>query len=135
MALSVILLAFSVSELSIRWYGSFIFVGMFSVSFAQCFSTSIARFSMAVLHPVVRSLAGIFCLYVLWNVLFFPACALRLTMKDVHSFDNSSFLTHFFGAAPTSVSHSSVRLFVHPSVEHHISGTVHHMIFIYDTHV
>ena len=56
-----LLLAFSVSKLSIRWYGSFIFVGMFSVSFAQCFSTSIARFSMAVLHPVVRSLAGIFC--------------------------------------------------------------------------
>ena len=56
MALSGIPLAFSVRDMSIRWYESFIFVGMFSVNFGQYFSTNIAIFSMAVLHPVVRCL-------------------------------------------------------------------------------
>ena len=29
-------------------------------------------------------------------MLFFPGCALGLTMKDAHSFNNSPFLSHFF---------------------------------------
>ena len=35
-ALSGIPLAFSNSDMSFRWYESFIFVGMFSVNFGQC---------------------------------------------------------------------------------------------------
>ena len=54
MALSVILLAFIVSNMSIRLYESFIIVAMFSVNFAHCFSTNIARFSMTLLHPVTK---------------------------------------------------------------------------------
>ena len=53
-ALSVILLAFIVSNMSIRLYESFIIVAMFSVNFAHCFSTNIARFSMTLLHPVTK---------------------------------------------------------------------------------
>ena len=65
MVLSGIPVAYSYSNISIRWYEPFIFVGMFSVNVGQCFSTNIARFSMALLHPVVRSLTGIFGLCVL----------------------------------------------------------------------
>ena len=35
----------------------FILIGMFLVNSAQCFSTNIAKFSITVLQPVVRSLA------------------------------------------------------------------------------
>ena len=67
MALSGIPLAFNNSEMSVRWYESFcIFCRYYLfVFFVQCFSTNIARFSMAVLHPVVRSLIGIFGLCIL----------------------------------------------------------------------
>ena len=58
---------------------------MFSANFAQCFSTNIARFSMAVLHYVVRSLTGMFVLCVLQSVIFFPGCTLGLTREDVDS--------------------------------------------------
>ena len=74
---------------------AFIFVGMFSFNFAQCFSTNIARFAMTVLHPVVRNLTVTFYLCISKSVLFFAGPALGLTMKDAHSFDNSPFLTHF----------------------------------------
>ena len=51
-ALSAIPLAFIVvSSMSIRWYESFIFVGIFPVNFGQCFPTNIARFWMVGLHP------------------------------------------------------------------------------------
>ena len=82
--------------MSVRWYESFIFVGMFLFNFAQCFSTNIARFSMTVLHAVVRSLTGMFGLCVLYSVLFFWGYALGLNMKDAYSFNNSPFLTDFF---------------------------------------
>ena len=51
---------------------------------------------MVVLHPVARNLTSIFRLQVLRSVLFFSGRALGLTMKDLHSFGNSYFLTHFF---------------------------------------
>ena len=69
---------------------------MFLFNFTQCFSTNIARFSMTVLHAVVRSLTGMFGLCVLYSVLFFSGYALGLNMKDAYSFNNSPFLTDFF---------------------------------------
>ena len=65
MTLSGISSAFSVLNMSIRQYESFDFVAKFSVNFEIKFLTDIARISMAVLHPVVRSLIGIFNLRVL----------------------------------------------------------------------
>ena len=59
MALSGICLAFNVSNKSIN--ESFIFAGMFKVSFP----TNNAIFLMTVLHYVVRNLTGIFDLWVL----------------------------------------------------------------------
>ena len=46
------------------------------------------------------------------------------------------FFSHqlFLGGAPTSICHF-FHPSVHPSVAHHISGTVHHLIIIFGTHV
>ena len=74
---------------------SFILLSNFSVSGAQCFSMKSARFSIAVLHPEVSSLTGIFGLCVLYRVEFFPGFACSLTMNSDHSFDSSPFCSHF----------------------------------------
>ena len=46
----------------------------------------------------------------------------------------SVFKGSFLGAAPTSICHFFLPS-IRPSVAHHISGTVHHLIIIFGTHM
>ncbi|XP_057294639.1 uncharacterized protein LOC130623170 [Hydractinia symbiolongicarpus] len=59
MVLSVIVFEFKLSIICKRCWVSLILVAIDSAIGAQCFSTKIARFSMAVLHPVVRRRTGV----------------------------------------------------------------------------
>ena len=59
MVFSAIVFEFKSSIICNRCWVSLILVGIESASGAQCFSTKIARFSMAVLHPVVRRRTGV----------------------------------------------------------------------------
>ena len=68
---------------------------MFLVNLAQCFSTNIAKCSITVLQPVVRSLTETIGLCILYWVLFFPSWALMFAIQDVLSWNISLFENHF----------------------------------------
>ena len=58
--------------------------------------------------------------------------------RSLEIYLSGAFLYHFLGGAPTSICqffHPSVHLSVHLSVAHHISGTIHHLIVIFGTHM
>ena len=69
-------------------------------------------------------LMDIFC-EILYSL---PVGNLEIYLSD------ASFLYHFLGGAPTFF-HLSVHLSIHSSVAHDISGTIHHLIIIFDTHM
>ena len=62
-----------------------IFVSILLVSGTQTTSIKRDKFSMAVLHPVVKRRTGLFGLCFLYSVLFFPGAAFSLTIYLAHS--------------------------------------------------
>ena len=83
--LSGILSEFNSSIISSKWLVSLILVSILLVSGAQTTSIKRDKFSMAVLHPVVKRRAGLFGLWVVYSVLLFPGTAFLLTIYLAYS--------------------------------------------------
>ena len=70
----------NLSIISSKWLVSIILVSILLVSEAQTTSRKRDKFSMAVLHLVIKRRSGLFSLCILYSVLFFPDTAFSLTI-------------------------------------------------------
>ena len=83
--LSGILFEFNSSIIWSKWLVSLILVSILLVSGAQTTSIKRDKISMAVLHPFIKRCTGLYDLWVLYSVLFFPGTAFSLTTYLAYS--------------------------------------------------
>ena len=70
----------NLSIISSKWVVSIILVSILLVNGAQTTSIKRDKFSMAVLHPVIKRRTGLISLCILYSILFFPGTAFSLTI-------------------------------------------------------